>query len=333
MINLINLSFFIYLYPNNKRNINRIILNIFSSIQSYFSAKKTIVTLGTFDGVHLGHQSIFNKLVSEAKKLNCESLVLTFFPHPRMILRQDDSIKLINTIEEKTLLLDNLGINNLVIHPFDNVFSQMSGEDFVKQILVDTFHIQKIIIGYDHRFGKGGSCDIDDLIYFGTKYGFEVEQISAQEINEVSISSTKIRKALCLGDITKANDFLGYPYFLNGVVVQGKQLGRTIGFPTANIKVSANYKLIPCEGVYLVKIEILDKEYFGMLNIGNNPTVNGQDQTIEVHILNFNQDIYDQEVKIVFLERIRDVIKFNSLPDLTLQLNKDKETALKYFNL
>ena len=308
-------------------------MNIFSSIQSYHSTKKTVVTLGTFDGVHLGHQSILTKLVTEAKRLNCESLVLTFFPHPRMVLKQDDSIKLINTIEEKTLLLANLGINNLVIHAFDNVFSQLSGEEFVKQVLVDTFKVHKIIIGYDHRFGKGGACDINDLMEFGNKYGFEVEQISAHEIDEVSISSTKVRNALLEGDIAKANEFLGYRYFLNGVVVKGKQLGRTIGFPTANITPSATYKLIPKEGVYLVKVEVLDSTYYGMLNIGTNPTVAGTSQTIEVNILNFDTDIYDQEIKIYFLERVRDVVKFNSLDELKQQLHHDKQYAITYFNL
>lgn len=312
-------------------------MNIFSSIQSYHSTKKTVkktvVTLGTFDGVHLGHQSILTKLVTEAKNLACESLVLTFFPHPRMVLKQDDSIKLINTIEEKTILLNNLGIDNLVIHAFDNVFSQLSGEDFVKQVLVDTFKVQKIIIGYDHRFGKGGASDINDLIYFGEKYGFDVEQISAHEIDEVSISSTKVRQALCEGNITKANEFLGYSYFLNGTVVKGKQLGRTIGFPTANILPSATYKLIPKEGVYLVKVEVLNTIYSGMLNIGTNPTVAGTAQTIEVNILNFDSDIYDQEIKIYFLDRVRDVVKFNSLDELKQQLHNDKQCAITYFNL
>lgn len=330
---MLNLTFFIYLYYDIKRNINRVILNIFSSIQSYHSTKKTIVTLGTFDGVHLGHKSILTKLVSEAKNLNCESLVLTFFPHPRMVLKQDDSIKLINTIEEKTKLLADLGIDNLVIHAFDNVFSQLSGEDFVKKVLVDIFHVHKIIIGYDHRFGKGGACDINDLIRFSKKYNFEVEQISVRELDAVSISSTKIREALNNGYIMMANDFLGYTYFLEGEVVKGKQLGRTIGFPTANIKINAGYKLIPKQGVYLVKVAVNSIDYFGMLNIGNNPTVNGETQTIEVNILNFDQDIYGQTIEVYFIDKVRDVIKFNSLDELKNQLNKDRQFAFKYFNL
>jgi riboflavin kinase / FMN adenylyltransferase len=307
-------------------------LRIFSSIQSYQATKKTVVTLGTFDGVHLGHLSILKKLVTEAHKLNGESLVLTFFPHPRMVLKQDDSIKLINTIEEKTELLANTGIDNLVIHAFDNVFSQLSGEEFVKQVLVDTFMVEKVIIGYDHRFGKGGACDINDLVRFGVKYGFEVEQISAKEVDEVSVSSTKIRQALNDGDIIKANEFLGYPFYINGIVTKGRQLGRTIGFPTANIVPTEKYKLIPKEGVYLVKVYTLDKTYNGMLNIGTNPTVNGVNQTIEVNILDFNQDIYDTAIKISFLEHVRNVVKFNSLDELKNQLNKDKQYAIKYFS-
>ena len=307
-------------------------MRIFSSIQSYQATKKTVVTLGTFDGVHLGHLSILKKLVTEAHKLNGESLVLTFFPHPRMVLKQDDSIKLINTIEEKTELLANTGIDNLVIHAFDNVFSQLSGEEFVKQVLVDTFMVEKVIIGYDHRFGKGGACDINDLVRFGVKYGFEVEQISAKEVDEVSVSSTKIRQALNDGDIIKANEFLGYPFYINGIVTKGRQLGRTIGFPTANIVPTEKYKLIPKEGVYLVKVYTLDKTYNGMLNIGTNPTVNGVNQTIEVNILDFNQDIYDTAIKISFLEHVRNVVKFNSLDELKNQLNKDKQYAIKYFS-
>ncbi|UYW01175.1 bifunctional riboflavin kinase/FAD synthetase [Flavobacterium agricola] len=308
-------------------------MNIFSSIQAFHSAKKTIVTLGTFDGVHLGHQSILKQLVAEAKAQNCESLVLTFFPHPRMVLKQDDSIKLINAIEEKTELLANLGIDNLVIHAFDTVFSQLSGEEFAKQVLVDIFKVQKIIVGYDHRFGKGGACNFDDLVAFGKKYNFEVEQISAQQINTVAVSSTKVREALTSGAIEKANSFLGYPYFLSGKVVMGKQLGRTIGFPTANIKPEVNYKLIPQNGVYLVQVQVLQNQYYGMLNIGNNPTVNGAEQTIEVHLLNFDANIYNQNIKVSFLKRLRDVVKFESIDALKNQLEADKQAAIAYFKL
>jgi len=308
-------------------------LNIFSSIQTYHSTQKTIVTLGTFDGVHLGHQSILKQLVTEAKQASCQSLVLTFFPHPRMVLKHDDTIKLINTIDEKTALLANLGIDNLVIHAFNDAFSQLSGEEFVKQVLVECFKVQKIIVGHDHRFGKGGTCNFDDLVAFGHKYNFEVEQISAHQINRVAVSSTKVRQALLNGDVAQANAFLGYPYSLSGTVVQGKQLGRTLGFPTANIKVPQDYKLIPKEGVYLVEVHVLNNTYFGMLNIGTNPTVNGQEQTIEVHILNFDADIYEQVITLTFLEKIREVTKFNSIEQLKAQLLLDKQAAVAYFKL
>lgn len=322
--------FFIYLTHNNLLYKNRI-LKVFSSIHSYTSTKNTVVTLGTFDGVHVGHKCILNKIIESAKTLQAESLVLTFFPHPRMVLKQNDDIKLINTIEEKTELLQNLGIDNLVIHPFDNTFSQLSGEEFVKQVLVDIFKVTKIIIGYDHRFGKGGSCDINDLMQFGKKYGFEVEQISVQEINEVSVSSTKVRNALNKGDIKQANSFLGYSYFLSGKVVKGKQLGRTIGFPTANIQPNANYKLIPKTGVYVVLVEVMQKTYNGMLNIGYNPTVGGTQQTIEVNILDFDQDIYDQDIRVFFKDKIRDEVKFDSFNDLKIQLENDKNATISYF--
>ena len=206
-------------------------MKTFHSIIDFKSTKQTIATLGTFDGVHLGHRSILNKIIALKNNEELESLVLTFFPHPRMILQQNSDIKLLNTIEEKASLLENLGIDNLVIQKFDNDFSQLSAEDFVKKVLVDAFNIKKIIIGYDHRFGKNRSADIHDLIQFGEKYDFEVEQISAEEINDVSISSTKIRNALKEGNIILANEFLGYEYNLTGKVVKGKQLGRTIGYP------------------------------------------------------------------------------------------------------
>lgn len=306
-------------------------MKVFSSIQTYTSTTKTVVTLGTFDGVHCGHQFILNKIIDTAKALNYESLVLTFFPHPRMVLNKDKSIKLINTIQEKTNLLAKAGINNLVIHPFDNTFSNLSGEEFVKNVLVDIFNVHKIIIGYDHRFGKGGTCDINDLENFGKKYGFEVEQISVQEINDVSVSSTKVRQSLLEGNIKKANSYLGYEFFITGTVVKGKQLGRTIGFPTANIKPTEDYKLIPLKGVYITVIDIEGKQYPAMLNIGNNPTVGENDLSIEANILDFEGDIYGKEVKVSFYDRIRDEQKFNSLDELKKQLFADKLVTQNYF--
>ncbi|MGX7668786.1 bifunctional riboflavin kinase/FAD synthetase [Flavobacterium pedocola] len=304
-------------------------MKIFQSIQEFHSAQKTILTLGTFDGVHLGHQAILKKLRNSALELGCETVVLTFFPHPRMVLQQDSEIKLLNTIEEKAFLLDKAAVDNLVIHPFDAKFSQLSAEDFVEEILVKQFNIAKIIIGYDHRFGKNRSATIDDLILFGEKYGFEVEQISAEEINEVSISSTKIRNALQSGDVALANRYLGYDYFFEGKVVKGKQLGRTISYPTANLQISKDYKLIPHDGVYVVSSQIEGKTVFGMMNIGFRPTVNGMERSIEVHFFEFHSDLYDQELRIAVHHRIRSEMKFDSLDALRLKLASDKQTAMQ----
>jgi riboflavin kinase/FMN adenylyltransferase len=259
-----------------------------------------------------------------------ESLVLTFFPHPRMVLQQDSSIKLLNTIDEKATLLEKFGIDNLIIHPFDEAFSNLSAEEFVKDILVDKLNIHKIIIGHDHRFGKNRTADINDLIAFGKKYSFEVEQINAHEIDEIAISSTKIRKALIEGNIKLANQYLGYSYYISGKVVEGKKIGRTIGYPTANIQINENYKLLPKNGVYIVSSEIDNVLYFGMMNIGKNPTIGENDQSIEVHFFNLNEDIYNKNLQILILEHIREEQKFNSLSELQAQLDKDKLFSLNY---
>ena len=259
-----------------------------------------------------------------------ESLVLTFFPHPRMVLQQDSSIKLLNTIDEKATLLEKFGIDNLIIHPFDEAFSNLSAEEFVKNILVDKLNIHKIIIGHDHRFGKNRTADINDLIAFGKKYSFEVEQINAHEIDEIAISSTKIRKALIEGNIKLANQYLGYSYYISGKVVEGKKIGRTIGYPTANIQINENYKLLPKNGVYVVSSEIDNVLYFGMMNIGKNPTIGENDQSIEVHFFNLNENIYKKSLHISILEHIREEQKFNSLSELQAQLDKDKLFSLNY---
>ncbi|MFV8371800.1 bifunctional riboflavin kinase/FAD synthetase [Flavobacterium sp. LB2P74] len=307
-------------------------MKIFHSINDFSSTKKTILTLGTFDGVHIGHKKILKKLTQNTENQKYESLVLTFFPHPRMVLQEHSDIKLLNTIDEKIGLLEKIGIENLVIHPFDAAFSRLTAEEFVSTILVDRFHIQKIIIGHDHRFGRNRTANIDDLIAYGKEYGFEVEQISVQEINDISISSTKIRNALLEGDMALANDYLGYNYFLTGSIVKGKQLGRTIGFPTANLKIEENYKLIPQNGVYIVK-SIIDKQtVFGMMNIGFNPTVDGQKQSIEIHYFDFNTDLYNQKISVSILQRIRSEQKFESVGLLKEQLEKDKKTALSFLN-
>lgn len=306
------------------------VLNVFPSISEFNSTKKTIVTIGTFDGVHIGHQKIIEKLIQETKKADCESLILTFFPHPRMVLNGSSSIKLLNTINEKSSLLEKMGLDNLVVHPFDKKFSNLSAEEFVKTILVDSFNIKKIIIGYDHRFGNNRAANIDDLISFGKKYDFEVEQISAQEIDSVSVSSTKIRDAITDGNMIVANEFLGYEYILSGKIITGKQLGRTIGFPTANIKIEENYKLIPKNGVYIVKSHLQEKTVFGIMNIGLNPTVNGEDLSIEVHFLDFDADLYNKNITVSVIARIRDEQKFTSIDLLKAQIQEDKNYAISF---
>lgn len=307
-------------------------MKIFHSLCDFSLTKKTIITIGTFDGVHIGHRKILEKIIHNAKELDCESLVLTFFPHPRMVLQENSSVKLLHTMEEKRTLLQKIGIENLIIHPFNKEFSQLTAEEFVKEILINQLQIQKIIIGHDHRFGRNRTADINDLISFGEKYGFEVEQISAQEIDEIAVSSTKIRNALINGTISLANEYLGYNYFFSGTVVQGQQLGRTIGFPTANIHIKEDYKLIPKNGVYIIKSYLNEILIYGIMNIGNRPTVNGLNQTIEVHFIDFDKDLYGQEVTIEVVEFIREEHKFDSLESLKNQIQKDKIFCITYLH-
>ncbi|MFV9551676.1 bifunctional riboflavin kinase/FAD synthetase [Algibacter sp. PT7-4] len=292
--------------------------------------KQTVVTIGTFDGVHIGHQKIIKRLIDTGKASGLQSVILTFFPHPRMVLQKDSNIKLINTINERHDILDGLGLDYLVIKKFTQEFSRLSAEDFVKDILVNKLNAKKVIIGYDHRFGRNRNADINDLKVFGETYGFDVEEISVQDINDVAVSSTKIRKALKAGDINKTNSYLGYPFMLTGKVTKGKGLGRQLGFPTANIDVEEDYKILPKQGAYIVKATINNKLVYGMMNIGINPTVNGSAQTIEVHFFNFDNDIYNTYVKVELLHRIRDEEKFESVEALKQQLAKDKDTALAY---
>ncbi len=306
-------------------------MKIFDSIASFSPSVKTVLTLGTFDGVHKGHRAILEKLAGAGKTHGCETVVLTFFPHPRMVLQQSNDIRLLNTMQEKAMLLEGFGIDNLIIHPFDHTFSRLTAEEFVKDILVERLNIAEIIIGYDHRFGRNRTATIDDLIIFGERYGFGVTQISATEINEVSVSSTKIRNALAEGNVAVANNFLGYPYFLTGTVVQGRQLGRTIGFPTANIGIKEEYKLIPAIGVYVASATINGREVPGMMNIGHNPTVGGEALSVEMHLFDFDEDIYGASIKVSLHERLRNEIKFESLDALKKQLAEDKRQAIAYF--
>ena len=305
-------------------------MKIFSSISDFTSEAKTLVTIGTFDGVHFGHQQILQKLILEAKNEQKKSVLLTFFPHPRMVLQKDASIELINTIEERSKLLEKTGLDYLIIHPFSKEFSRMTALEFVRDVLVNQFNISKLIIGYDHHFGKNREGNITQLTEYSHLYDFKVEEIPAQDIDDVSVSSTKIRKALANGNLKTANNYLGYHFMINGKVVNGKQLGGKIGYPTANIHVSEDYKLIPKTGVYVVKSTINSETIFGMMNIGNRPTVNGNHQTIEVHFFDFNEDLYNQHLTIELLYFLRDEHKFDSVELLIHQLKKDEETARDY---
>ena len=308
-------------------------MKIYNSIFDFASNHKTTLTLGTFDGVHLGHKKIIERLIGSSNSTGFENAVLTFFPHPRMVLQKDTDIKLLNTISERITLLQKTGIDNLIIHPFNQDFSRLSAHEFVEEILVKQLNIGKIIIGYDHRFGRNRTANIDDLIAFGQEFGFEVEQISAQEIDEVSVSSTKIRTALEAGKIPLANEYLGYSYFLTGTVIEGRKMGRTIGFPTANIAIEENYKLIPKIGAYIITAQIKGNTVQGMMNIGFNPTVHGKHLTIEAHFFNFNETIYGESIQVDILERIRDEQKFPSVEALQQQLEQDKQFSRTFFKL
>lgn len=306
-------------------------LKTFQSISQFSGQKPTVVTIGTFDGVHIGHRKIISRLIQASENTDFESLVLTFFPHPRMILQDNQELKLLNTIEERTHLLSDCGLQNLVIHPFDHAFSRLTAEEFVQTIIVEQFNCKKMIIGYDHRFGRNRTATIDDLIVYGEKFHFNVEQITAEEIHDVTISSTKIRKALEEGNITLANSYLGYNYLLTGKIRKGKGIGRTINFPTANLVVEESYKLIPKQGVYVIQSIWKDKLVKGIMNIGFNPTVNGEKLSIEVHFFDFDEILYDKKIQIQVIHRLRDEIKFESLEKLKMQIQLDKEKALDYF--
>ena len=289
-----------------------------------------VLTIGTFDGVHLGHQEILRKVVSFSEKKGLTSAVLTFFPHPRMVLQQNHSIKLLNTIKEREHLISELGIDFIKVKTFTKDFANLSARDYVKNILVDELKIKHIVIGYDHHFGKNRSSNINDLKLFAKEFNFEISEISAQDIDQVTVSSTKIRMALDDGNVFLANTYLGYNYFLTGKVIKGQSIGRTIGFATANIYIEEDYKLVPKDGVYVVKAKINSNSFFGMMNIGSNPTVKDKPRSIEVHFFNFDDNLYNKELKIEMLTRLRDEHKFDTLKLLRSQLELDKKDALDY---
>ena len=301
-------------------------MKVYKSIDDYTNSKDAILTIGTFDGVHLGHQAIIKKLVDESNSKNTDSVILSFFPHPRSVIQGKKSLSLIDSIEEKESLLKKLGINILIIHPFTIEFSNLSAKKFTRDILVKKLHVSKLVIGYDHRFGKNRTASVSDLISFGQTYGFEVEVIPAQDINAITVSSTKIRKALSTGEIDLVSKYLGRNYQLEGTVFHDQGLGSKIGFPTANLKVTNEFKALPMNGVYWVSMVWKNKKYYGMLNFGNRPSISASiTRTIEVHFFNFNENLYNKTIKISFLSKIRDEKKFDSIESLKAQLINDKE--------
>ncbi|KAA3652906.1 MAG: bifunctional riboflavin kinase/FAD synthetase [Bacteroidetes bacterium] len=302
-------------------------MKVYHGIDSFVKRNKAVVTTGTFDGVHIGHRKILNRLIEVAQKNDAETVLLTFFPHPRMVLNPDSDLQLLNTIDEKVKLLEKAGIEHLIIHPFTKKFSRISSLEFVRDILVNQLGTKKLVIGYDHHFGRNREGSFEHLMEFGPLYGFEVEEIPAQEIEDVNVSSTKIRNALLSGDIQTAMHYLGQPYSLTGTVVKGQQLGRELGFPTANLKIDKHYKLIPAHGVYAVYVKFSGQKYHGMMNIGFRPSISDQkDQlTIEVNIFDFNDMIYGQTIQVELMQRIRDEKKFETRELLTQAIRNDQQ--------
>lgn len=305
-------------------------MKVHKGAKAYKNNKGSVVTIGTFDGVHVGHAAILKRVAKTADKLDLDGVLLTFFPHPRMVLQKDNGIKMLHTVAEKKDHVEALGIQHLVVHPFTPEFSRLTATEYVRDILVDQLKAKKIIIGYDHRFGRNRTADINDLKAFGKMYDFSVEEITAQELDDVAVSSTKVRSALKHGDISTANNYLGYEYHLSGIIVKGKAIGRTLNYPTANLKPNHAYKLIPRNGVYVTKATIKGKRYFGITNIGTNPTVGGTKETIETYFLNYEGDLYNLELTLTFLTHIRDEATFDNLDSLKQAIAKDEDFAIAF---
>ncbi len=307
-------------------------MKIYKSIEDYKEDKRSVVTIGTFDGLHHGHQKIFRRLINTSKNDDLCSLVLTFFPHPRMILNKYNEVKMIDTLDEKILHLKEIGIDSLIIHPFDKNFSLLSANQFIKDFLVEKLKVKHIIIGYDHRFGKGREASVKDLKDYANEFDFTVEEIHAQEIEKITISSTKIRNSINEGDLKTTEKYLGRYFKLSGKVVKGDGLGKKINYPTANIFIEEKYKIIPKDGVYFIKTKIDNKSFNGMMNIGHRPTIGSNEKSIEVHLFDFNKDIYDKFISIEIISKIRDEKKFSSIENLKEQLEKDENYCLKLIN-
>jgi riboflavin kinase / FMN adenylyltransferase len=305
-------------------------LRVYKGIESYKKVKNPVVTTGTFDGVHLGHQKIISRLKEIARKEDGEVVLLTFHPHPRMVLFPDDNeLHLLSSLDEKIHLLEQLGVEHLVIIPFTKEFSRLSSMEFVRNILVNTIGTRKLVIGYNHHFGRNREGSFEHLKEYGPLYGFDVEEIPALDVDDVEVSSTKIRKALEIGEIEVANSYLGYPYLLTGTVVEGRKLGRTLGYPTANIEVKEKNKLIPANGIYAVTSTVNGKELKGMMSIGNNPTVGSGPRTLEVNLFDFEDSIYGVTITVHFHKKIRDEKKFADLEALKKAMAGDKEITLQ----
>lgn len=303
-------------------------MKVYYGIQEFHKLENAVVTSGTFDGVHLGHQKILKRLAEVAQQTGGESVVITFYPHPRSVVSADvQEVKLLSTLEEKIELLTQNGVQHLLIIPFTREFSELTSEEFIQKVIINTIGTKTLVIGYDHRFGKNREGGFDYLVQNAQRYGFAVEEISRQDIDHVGVSSSKIRKAIQEGDMTQAQHFLGRNYDIHGLVVKGKQIGRTIGFPTANIQVREQTKQIPQDGVYAVWVYYNQEKLKGMLNIGNRPTVDGTYKTIEVNILDFDRDIYGESLKIEFVQKVRNEQKFNGLDALKAQIAQDKLTV------
>ncbi len=305
-------------------------MKVFQGFDELEKIPNPVLTIGTFDGVHLGHQRIIQQLNEEAQKHDGESVLFTFYPHPRMVLFPDShGLKLLQTQVEKIEKLELMGLQNVIVHPFTKEFSRLTAVEFVRDYLVNKLNVKTIVIGYDHQFGKNREGSLDLLKDLGPVYDFNVIEIAAQDIDEVNVSSTKIRNALSTGNIETANLFLGAPFELNGTIIHGKQVGREIGFPTANVDLGSSVKIIPAAGVYLVRTVLQNRaEYFGMMNIGVKPTVRDTDEvSIEVNLLDFSGNLYGQELQVKVLTRLRDELKFNSLEELKIQLSKDEHTV------
>ncbi len=307
-------------------------MKVHKGAKAFSKNKGSVVTIGTFDGVHVGHAAILKRVVKTATALDLDAVLLTFFPHPRMVLQKDSTIKMLHTINEKKQHVAAAGIQHLVVHPFTQEFSRLTATEYVRDILVDQLNAKKIIIGYDHRFGRNRTADINDLKRFGEIHDFKVEEITAQELNDVAVSSTKVRSALQHGDISTANNYLGYEYHLSGQIVKGKAIGRTLNYPTANLKPDESYKLIPKNGVYVTKAIIDQKLFYGMTSIGTNPTVGGTKETIETYFLDYNGDLYDKKLTLTFLTHIRDEATFDTLAILKKAIEADERFARTFIN-